>query len=107
MILSENRLPTFPDHAQVPRFSKFVSCRNTSGTNFEKQRGTSNTMITVPLFDLTLPARSRRSPRRNISSLALEPERKQTLAGLSNPKYHRNPKGKEMVRLTVSSAVCR
>jgi hypothetical protein len=55
-------------------------------TNFGNKGGADKTMISVPLFDLTFRIRMREASAGNIKSAALGTERKQTLAGLSNPK---------------------
>ena len=62
-------------------------------------------MITVPLFDLTCALREAAEWLLDVKSAALGTERKQTLAGLSNPKYHRKEGSRMFARLTVCSAV--
>jgi hypothetical protein len=52
----------------------------------ETKGALAKTMIPVPLFDLAFLMRIRASWCRNAKPAALGTERKQTLAGLSNPK---------------------
>jgi hypothetical protein len=61
----------------------------------------------VSLFDLALLPRIRGIRCGSIRSAALGTERKQTLAGLSNPKWPEAAGQTGALRLTVSSAVSR
>src|ERR1700751_4402443 len=53
------------------RFSKFVIQRGTFGHELRKPKGTSNSMILVPLFDLKFLRRPRGTRCRNFKSAAL------------------------------------
>src|SRR5919199_506245 len=53
------------------RFSKFVIQRGTLGNELRKPKGTSNSMILVPLFDLKFLKRTRGTRCRNFKSAAL------------------------------------
>jgi hypothetical protein len=57
-------------HASA-RFSKFVIQRSTLGHELRKPKGTSNSMILVPLFDLKFLRRTRGTRCRNFKSAAL------------------------------------
>src|ERR687886_428745 len=57
------------------RFSKFVIQRGTLGNELRKPKGTSNSMILVPLFDLKFLKRTRGTRCRNFKSAALAPAR--------------------------------
>jgi hypothetical protein len=54
------------------RFSKFVIQRGTLGHELRKPKGTSNSMILVPLFDLKFLRRTRGTRCRNFKSAALD-----------------------------------
>src|SRR5207302_10752211 len=53
------------------RFSKFVIQRGTLGHELRKPKGTGNSMILVPLFDLKFLSRTRDPRCRNFKSAAL------------------------------------
>src|SRR5437588_463955 len=59
------------EHATSARFSKFVIQRGTLGHELRKPKGTSNSMILVPLFDLKFLSRTRDTRCRNFKSAAL------------------------------------
>src|SRR5207248_6942593 len=65
------RCRNFKSAALVPGFSKFVIQRGTLEYELRKPKGTSNSMILVPLFDLKFLRQTRGTRCRNFKSAAL------------------------------------